>query len=824
MASAKASKPPTHATHIELAVTHAAENQVVRKIAALGPSERVRALAMALVAERNIMNPEEQQRMQMHRDYALGMQMKLTELGQKIAEMQSTIRTAQKVASGLLNRRLASKRIRTVVGENGHVIIMDRLARFLREETDYLDGFLKANGSFLEEAVDEDDARVQGKILLTDPRVRKTIERVDGFLDVVDDLQERIDTFPELCRDVTRAVNRYRQQIADEYGKEEEQDQPEIPSFFFQPPSEHRDPVPVYKENIHLTGFLHDTYEAIPVLVERKKGQAPKVDPAEVRGYMEYLRSLSDSKLLGYVQNGGFFPKAADILQKVCELYAEIQREIDRAGIEHERANHPDSLRMRFRDEISRHRKQKGGEGMRGKAFDPKPILSLLKGMHLHTMPSDIPSFKPDEGSKRERTMLRIFGDIETKLQETAQEDMDDDDWEKFILTLAGLKFDIRGHKVQRRRARIRRDRLDENWAYSVHTRGVRTLELKQMPTTDVTFDDVIGKSWQRVRRAIDDILQWDRLEHLFTTLHPRGNAQKNILTFGSWGMGKNLFSRAILSDPRVIGVTLTTGDIGTAYVNESEANIGRLIDECRTVRDKHGKPVMMVWDEFDDLFPKKKAEDTTQDNIRMGMQKELQVALDGNKDSSGIFLFGMSNAPDNIPIEIYRRMRHIEIIEPLDDVERVQLLHRLLLRMPLEPDFLKKVDISWMNEVTEDTSGEILGTIIDETYERFIDALRRKRPEALAEINDMVDNKVQNGEKLTWEERVALLRDASSETMVTPEMFHSAVRAVLRQPGTREQMEQQQEYYKTIHGRLSQAFEGWQQRPDFLPPRELNE
>lgn len=824
MGKSPKSSPQSH-SHYEAPIAATEQHGVIETMRTMEPADQARGLAMALLAERHLLNPQELHQAQARMEYAYSMQRKMLEFSKDFEGLESHIHGSQKLASGLLNRKLAAKRKRTVVGENTHVITMDRLAHLLRDETDYLNGFIKSNLLFLSEARPEENSRLDKEILLTDPRVHKTIERTDGFQEAIANLQDRMDRFPELCRDVSRAVNRYRQQLSNEYGKEEEDgDSPGLPSFFFFTPEEPKDPVPLYKSNVHLTGFLNHAYDTIPVLVQKKKGDVPRIDSAEIRGYTEYLRSLSDRKLLTYVQEGGFFPKAADVLENVCDLYNAVQKAIQKSGIEKQKVNHPENSRLRFLDEIDRNRRLTSEEGMRGETFRPGPILSLLRGMHLHSMPTEMPTLGPDEGSKKERTILGIFAKIEEKLEGAAKNDMHDGEWEEFIKQIAGAKYDVKGTKAYRRRTRIRRDKMDENWAYRVQTRGVRSLDLKQIPTTNVTFDDVIGKSWQEMRKAIDDILQWDRLEHIFTTLHPRGNAKKHIMAFGSWGIGKNHFSRAILNDPRVVGITLTTGDIGTAYVNESEANVGRLFEESREVRDKHGKPVALVWDEFDDLFPKKGEADATQNNIRRGMQKELQSNLDGNLDNSGIFLFGISNAPETIPIEVYRRMRHIGIIEPLDDVERYQLLDHLLKRMPLEDNFMHKVDIGWMNEVTEDASGEILGTIIDETYERLVDAMRNENHSGLTELNDALDDMVRGGEKPSVTDRLALVQEIFPNTAVSPEMFQQAAISVLKQPGIREQMDQQNQYYKTIHGRLSKSFEGWEARPDFLPPSEPEE
>lgn len=797
------------------AVTDGLE-KFLQNFSELPASVQPRLLLELLLQERQAPTADERHKRELEANFVLTALGALRKAAEKIADGLASIRALEQQASKTMNQDKVRSRGEGIVAENSHVVVMDSMSKALRNEVQYLRAFCETAEQFLKDTNGDATLIDQDKLIATDPHIRDVEMRTDSFLQTMEMMLRRSEDFPEICRKVVRSADHYRKAVVHQFSpSQREHDSASPRSLFdlFHPRPQEREDIPIYQGNIHLTAFLHDIYRGIPVIIERKTNEVPKVNAVELRAFVQYLRSLGDEKLMHYLEKGGFFSAIADTLSNLDTAYRALQEYHRSTGVDQLHGAHPGRGRMLYQLKLQQ-ALCSGSKKDRSKlnSFHPGESLELLRKIDLTTLPAESSALEGQVESKRDRKMLDIFGKIHTQLKDLSSSKISTDDLEQFARALIEWKFDLRGQKRRRRESRMRADTRQDNHRFRVTTSGVNDLELKRVPTTPVTFDDVIGKSWQRVRRHIDGILQYAEREHLHTTLAPRGKAKKNTLLIGPWGSGKNFFSEAVMNDARVIGVSLSTGDIITAYLNESEANIARLFDETVAEHEKLNKPVVMVWDEFDELFPSTDS-DGIRDNTRLGMQKELQTSLDGSKDTRGVFLMGLTNDPSRIPIEIYRRMRNVEIIQPLDDVERRLLLERLLTRLPLEQDFFRSLDHCWLNEETANASGEVLGTIVDETYEEFLRVFEEKHPRRLKAINAYAERMVTAGKHLTPKRRVSLFRSGPGKDMsVSVKMFQQCAVRVLQNPAIQREMAAQEEFYQTVDAKLDEAFPQWRE------------
>lgn len=824
-------------------IVSTAHHPVVEGFGQMGQEKQVEALVRALLAERMMQKPEEVYALRQKANFIHEMQRTLLEFAENMkkekTEAEGTLRNTQALFDGKKRRN----RHLTVSARNEFADFIDNITTEVENEALKLAAFLRVTEEYETTARSEDERVRDETLVLTDPRITETTDRVESYLNLVDGMRKRTDAFPKLCRGIARTVTQYKNYFLRRYGpgNEEDNDMDGKQSLFgifgFKPPE--REDVPIYKNNLHFTAMLHILYQQIPEWREPKKkkgkkekkdekGKKKNYDEAAVKAFADYLRALGDRTLLDAVKKGDFFRSVAKELYALYVHYRTMKDNLQSVNIDSVRSQNPDHLRMRYSNRTATIMKElRGTPEDRVETFNVKDTVDLLAKMDLTSLP--LPPSLP-EGEKavpeKQQKMTAIFTELDDDLEKIAAgcpEDGKEWDVEQWVLNLMAMK-DAAGEtkNKRRRRSRMRIDRDRNNYRFEAVQSGIGGLSLEQIPTDDTTFDDVFGASWKDVRARFDAILKFAELEFVHTKMGPRRKMSAHTLVLGPYGCGKNHFSRAVTSDPRVIGVEVSIGKLLTAWAGEAEANVGRLWKESHRKRVKHDLPALIVADEFDAFFPNQDAGNTV-DNMLMRMQKELQTMLDGNNDYDGVFLLGMSNEPHRIAPAIYRRMgqQRVFVIKALTGEERIGLLRHLLSGIPLSPDFEQKVDMKEIEQRTEHASGETIGKIVEYAYETFRTIFEQKHRQRLRNIEEEVRDIYGNGGKLKPRDKVRIFQKGpGADIRLTPELFRFAVDSVIDTPQVQYEMKAQRRFYDDVDDMLQAAFQGrkWPD-PGFEPP-----
>jgi len=185
---------------------------------------------------------------------------------------------------------------------------------------------------------------------------------------------------------------------------------------------------------------------------------------------------------------------------------------------------------------------------------------------------------------------------------------------------------------------------------------------LKNLP--NVTFDDIIGLEEVKTL-LIDTITLPYEMPHLF--IGNRKPAQ-SILLYGAPGNGKTELARALAATSNMNFYTISSSDIISKYVGESERNIKELFDEV-----KNNTPSILFIDELDSICSKR-LDSSVDGGSKTKTLQEFLVQLDGICDVSldGVLLLGATNLPWELDAAMLRRFSHrIYITMPTSDARR---------------------------------------------------------------------------------------------------------------------------------------------------------
>jgi SpoVK/Ycf46/Vps4 family AAA+-type ATPase len=305
----------------------------------------------------------------------------------------------------------------------------------------------------------------------------------------------------------------------------------------------------------------------------------------------------------------------------------------------------------------------------------------------------------------------------------------------------------------------------------------------------------------------MDIIYEHARKSHIFTDLAPRRHINSNAILIGPPGSGKNLAIRAMMSDPRTVGVATTIGDLMSEYVGRGQHNVTDLYDEAARVREEHDKPVIIALDEFDVMFPEK--EGSAVSTTKRDMQKAFQAVLDGHTMRDGVFTVGLTNNPENIPAAVLRRFAHVEIIEALRYDERLILMQNLLGGIPTEKDFMKKVDWNRIMEESKFASGDTIGKVADAAYRHFVDLFENRRPGRLQRIHERISDMKDKGlQRLSNAQKLQLFQAGKGKSVVLmANEFEQRALEVLESTEAQSDMRAQEQFYEVIRRKLDDGF-----------------
>ncbi len=181
--------------------------------------------------------------------------------------------------------------------------------------------------------------------------------------------------------------------------------------------------------------------------------------------------------------------------------------------------------------------------------------------------------------------------------------------------------------------------------------------KLKNLPK--VTFDDIIGND--EIKCLLNETITLPyEMPHLFT-----GNRKpaQSILLYGPPGNGKTELARALAGTSQMNFYPISSSDIISKYVGESERNIKELFDEI-----KSNTPCILFIDELDSMCTKRV--ESSSGAGGGGGTKSLQqflVQLDGICETNldGVLILGATNIPWELDPAMMRRFSH-SVLVPL--------------------------------------------------------------------------------------------------------------------------------------------------------------
>lgn len=236
-------------------------------------------------------------------------------------------------------------------------------------------------------------------------------------------------------------------------------------------------------------------------------------------------------------------------------------------------------------------------------------------------------------------------------------------------------------------------------------------------------FRDVAGMGILKstLTRDFVDIVQNRELAEQFQITPPNG-----ILLWGPPGTGKSYISRKLAEETGMLFALIRPSDLGNIYIHGSQSMIADLFTRSEELAAKNGCGVLLVFDEFDSLVPKREDKDNNQANEVAEFLTRLNDCAEKN-----VFVVATTNRIDAIDPAIIRkgRMDRVVYVGLPDKEARKELLEIELLKRPHE-----NVDIDLLVERTQGYSSSDISFIVKECARcSFEESVRSKH---LVKIN----------------------------------------------------------------------------------------
>ncbi len=575
--------------------------------------------------------------------------------------------------------------------------------------------------------------------------------------------------------------------------------------------------VPLHEESPLLTAILFDLAGVVPrqdrieEVIERKE-----VSPVAFDAFLSLIHLLGDPGLLTSIKSDTILFTVTKVLRELDEVSTQLEQLMKDSGVHRALGRaYEDGSRtfQQYFDQATRIRRE-GGQGTAER--DRSRVGKLLD--FLGTEKLSISNYRPATQVPTRAQSLELFEELQSLLDKSIEVNRGVDGGRKMIvpspdalLDLARSRDDAFQIKTGRdRQSKLERDDSRGNYCFELDGGDSDKLRLRQVPTSGVAMNELVGSSWNDVVRQVDKLVRYQNRHHLYSSLSPRGKVNNNILIIGPYGMGKNHFVRALESKSELLLVKATTDRLMSKWLGVAEQNVRKMFTIALEAREQHQKPAVIALDEIDQFFPARNQEGDSEGSHHaiVGMQKTLQTVLDGDTRYEGVALIGLTNEPARIPVPVFRRFGSVHVIKALTESERRQLFSSMVGQLPLEPSWELKFDWKQFELQTRFASGDLIGKVIDEVFEHCLLKVDKLGERAL-EFNEQVRDRVKEHGKVTAAVRQALWRDLMPDVQVSSRIVEEITFQVLAKDQNRLAREQQKRFYEAVDQQMERAFGG---------------